>query len=298
MKSEGKLTGYELGKRWWNFALENPEIVTPTHGILWFWIIEVANKTGWKEKFNLHTALSMNAIGVKNYKTYKKVLDNLINWGFIEMIVKAKNQYCASVVALVKNTKADTKAPTRADTKAPTRAKLQDADKFDDSDGLKPYKLLNYKNLINLFSEKVFFEFDIFLKQEEINKRPVTEERLKILAEHLNNIAPTDEEKIAVIKQAIAGNHPDFRSVPGKVENFTGYLQGSSTITLPLSRPLNKVEFIKRCKEFGCEDELAGKIYDDFEYNKHWRDSAGNSIIENWQDVVKKIIANKNNKLG
>jgi hypothetical protein len=279
MKSEGKFTGYELGKQWWNFALENPEIVTPTHGILWFWIIEVANKTGWKEKFNLHTALSMNAIGVKNYKTYKKVLDNLISWGFIEMIVKAKNQYCASVVALVKNTKADTKAPTRADTKAPTRAKLQDADKFNDSDALKLYKLLNYKNLTNLFSEKVFFEFNIFLKQEEINKRPVTEERLKILAEHLNNIAPSDEEKIAVIKQAIAGNYPDFRSVPNN-KPMTG-------IFADVISPPTKEEVIKFCEENGYNKEIAEKAYYHFD-NKNWKDKYEESFIESWRDMVAK----------
>lgn len=103
---DGKKDGYSLSRQWFDFAFENPEKVTPTHGILWFWLIELNNRLGWKEKFGLPTAYSMDAIGVSNYRTYKKAMDDLIKWGFVILIAKAKNQHTASIVALVKNTKA------------------------------------------------------------------------------------------------------------------------------------------------------------------------------------------------
>src|SRR5690606_569848 len=37
---------------------------------------------------------------------YKNTLDDLVEWGFVEMVQESKNQYTANVVGLVKNTKA------------------------------------------------------------------------------------------------------------------------------------------------------------------------------------------------
>jgi hypothetical protein len=118
-------SGYALTKRWFDFALNNPDLINPTHGILWIWIVEHNNTLGWKEKFGLPTIYSMGAIGVRNYKTYKKTLDDLVKWGFIQIISKSVNQHTSCVVALVKNTKTDTEANesgmvknTKVDTKA------------------------------------------------------------------------------------------------------------------------------------------------------------------------------------
>src|ERR1035437_3755782 len=103
---DGKKDGYSLRRQWFDFVFEYPEKVTPTHGILWCWLIELNNRLGWKEKFGLPTTYSMDAIGVSIYRTYKKAMDDLIKWGFVKLIAKVKNQHTASIVALVKNTKA------------------------------------------------------------------------------------------------------------------------------------------------------------------------------------------------
>ena len=109
-----QLSGYELSKDWFDFSFENPELINPTHTALYFFAIEHCNRLGWKEKFGMPTQMAMDAIGVKNWRTYSKAFNDLVEWGFFKLIEKSKNQYSATVIAIVKNTKANTKALTKA----------------------------------------------------------------------------------------------------------------------------------------------------------------------------------------
>lgn len=102
--------GYTLTKQWFDFVDENPEKIKPTHGILWLYLVELNNRLKWKEKFGVPTDYTMRMIGVKNYKTYKNTLNDLIEWGFIQMVSKSSNQHTALILALVKFTEAHTKA--------------------------------------------------------------------------------------------------------------------------------------------------------------------------------------------
>lgn len=94
------MTGYELSRTWFDWAFENPDKISPNHGILYFFCIEQCNRLGWKEKFGLPASLAMEAIGIKSYNTYKKTLNELIEWGFITMIQKSENQYKSNIIAL------------------------------------------------------------------------------------------------------------------------------------------------------------------------------------------------------
>ena len=105
---------FSLMRNWFEFCFENPEKINPTHSALYFFCIEHCNRLGWKEKFGLPTEMTKEAIGVRNYKTYSKALNDLIDFGFIIMVQKSKNQYSSNIIALVKNTKAPTKALTKA----------------------------------------------------------------------------------------------------------------------------------------------------------------------------------------
>ncbi|UCS94845.1 hypothetical protein KZP23_07500 [Echinicola marina] len=55
----------------------------------------------------------MDAIGV-TYNTYKGAMNDLIDWGFIQMIEKSKNQYSANIIALSNFDKALDKALDKA----------------------------------------------------------------------------------------------------------------------------------------------------------------------------------------
>lgn len=100
MKAKKDINGYSLSRSWFDFCFENPEKIRPNHTALYFFIIEHCNRLGWKKKFGLPTTMTMEAIGIRSYNTYRNTLDDLISFGFIVMIEKSKNQYSSNIVAL------------------------------------------------------------------------------------------------------------------------------------------------------------------------------------------------------
>jgi len=109
MGNKKQINGYALSRIWFDFVFETTETVTPIHAALYFWIIDLANRLGWKENFSLPTGYTMEAIGLKSYRSYKNALTDLIRWGFLELKAKAYNQHTATVVALVLKAKAQPK---------------------------------------------------------------------------------------------------------------------------------------------------------------------------------------------
>jgi len=57
-------------------------------------------------------------LGIKNWRTYSKALNELVEFGFIKMIEVSKNQHSSNIIAIVKNTEAITKAGAKALDKA------------------------------------------------------------------------------------------------------------------------------------------------------------------------------------
>lgn len=109
-----ELNSYELSRNWFNWCFENPEKISPNHTALYFFCIEHCNRLGWKSKFGLPTTMAKDAIGIRSYNTYSKTLFDLVEWGFILMIEKSKNQYSSNIIALSKNNKALNKALDKA----------------------------------------------------------------------------------------------------------------------------------------------------------------------------------------
>ena len=112
------MNGYQLTDAWFEFRFQHPEKVSHAHTELYFYLVYHWNKLSQKEKFGLPSAVTMEATGIRNYKTYSKCLNDLAEFGFIQIVQKAINQHQAVVVAWGKNTKADTEALTEALTKA------------------------------------------------------------------------------------------------------------------------------------------------------------------------------------
>ncbi len=108
------MNSYELSRDFIDWSFENTEKVKPIHYAIYFFAIEQCNRLGWKEVFSLPSSMVMDAIGVKNWRTYSQGLKELVEYGFIEMIETSKNQYTANIIAIVKNTKAHTKALDKA----------------------------------------------------------------------------------------------------------------------------------------------------------------------------------------
>jgi hypothetical protein len=109
-----QLNTFELSRKWFNYGFDNPEKIKPLHTAIYFFAIEHCNRLGWKQKFGFPSQMVMEALGIKNWRTYSKGLNDLVEFGFIEMIETSKNQYSSNIIAIVKNTKAPTKALDKA----------------------------------------------------------------------------------------------------------------------------------------------------------------------------------------
>lgn len=105
---------FELNRTFWNFAFNNPEKIKPTHCAIYYFALEHCNRLGWKHKFGFPTSMVLEATGIKSYSVYKKTFDELVSFGFFEVIEYSKNQYSSNIIALKENDKATTKALDKA----------------------------------------------------------------------------------------------------------------------------------------------------------------------------------------
>lgn len=115
------MNGYELSRAFWDWSFENPEKVKPIHSAIYFFSIEHCNRLGWKGNFGFPSQMVMEAVGVKNWRTYSKALNELVDFGFIKMVEISKNQYSSNIIAIVDSTKAHTKALDKALSKHSTK---------------------------------------------------------------------------------------------------------------------------------------------------------------------------------
>lgn len=105
---------FQLLRDFWDFSFENPEKISPNHCALYCFIINHSNRLGRKSKIGLPTEMTKEAIGIKSYNTYITTLNDLVSWGFVEIIQKSKNQYSSNIIALSKFNKALDRALDKA----------------------------------------------------------------------------------------------------------------------------------------------------------------------------------------
>lgn len=158
------MTGYELSRQWFDFTFENPEKINPNHTAMYFFAIEHCNRLGWKRKFGFPSTMVMEAMGIKSYKTYKKTLDDLVDWGFFLMVEKSRNQYSSNIIALVENDKAHDKALDKALAKHSTK-QVQSKDSIDKPYNKEPYNkergVIAIASDVEVLSESIY-EFELF----------------------------------------------------------------------------------------------------------------------------------------
>lgn len=95
-----ELNSYELSRRWFDWAFDNPELIKPEHTAIYFFAIEHCNRLGWKDKFGFPSQMVMDALGIKKNRTFIKYFDQLCDWGFIKLIQKSQNQYSSNIISL------------------------------------------------------------------------------------------------------------------------------------------------------------------------------------------------------
>ncbi len=108
---------YKLNRVFWDFAFENTGKIKPAHIAIYQFAIEHCNRLGWKRNFGLPTSMVIDAIGIKSYSVFKAAFDDLVEFGFFDVLQYSKNQYSSNIIALKENRKANTKALDKALTK-------------------------------------------------------------------------------------------------------------------------------------------------------------------------------------
>lgn len=159
------LNSYELSRAFWNWAFDNPEKVKPTHSAIYFFAVELCNRLGWKKKFGFPTTMVMEAVGIKSYGTYIKTFNELVDFGFFELIERSKNQYSSNIIslrALSKNVKALDKALVKHTSKQ-VQSTHQSTVSID-----KQVNNITNKQINNITSEEELFES--IIENFEVNK--------------------------------------------------------------------------------------------------------------------------------
>jgi hypothetical protein len=198
-----KFNGYELSNGWFEFLKNNVSIVKTNHSALYNYIIHKANKLGWPDEFGLPSENSMHASGFNNYKSYKRTLDDLVEFGVIRLIQESKNQHTSTVIALVNLSKAHTKAlpkqslsndqsTAKATTKAePTYINSKNDINYLNNETIKPLETLNVNSNLDTVEDILNWCND--------NERELTNSPSGIINYHSNYLSLSLDEKINVL---------------------------------------------------------------------------------------------------
>ena len=241
---------YSLSRYFWDFAFEHPTKIKPVHVSIYFFAVEHCNRLGWKRNFGLPTSMVLEAIGVKSYSVYKVAFDQLVEYGFFDVIQYSKNQYSSNVIALKENYKANTNANVKALDKALSKHASKHVSKQCQSTVSinKQYtniqETINNTNTIKSFdfkkeevevedkrnigekqklvfpynSEKFMFLWNELVKMPKWRKKPFSAMQLT-----LHKLSEFDEEfVIELIENAITGNYQGiiFSNTKEKYEQF------------------------------------------------------------------------------
>ena len=119
------MNGYNLLRAWFNYKFENPDKVRAVHSELFCYIVDLWNRLGQKDKFNLPTFNTMELLGMGSRNTYYKAIKDLEDFGFIKTITKSENQYNSRVIAISKIKQAPIQALDQATIQADIQAPIQ-----------------------------------------------------------------------------------------------------------------------------------------------------------------------------
>jgi len=208
------MNSYELSRVWFDYCFVNPDKIKPNHTAVYFFAIEHCNRLGWKEKFGFPTTMVMEALGIKSYNTYINTLNDIVEFGFIIMIEKSKNQYSANIIALSNFNKALDKALDKAFIKHAIKQSESTVQSIDSID--KQYTKEQINQLTNNHKEvKVFlkslndkeFNFKSSLLELGIEKQIVSD-WLKVRKDKKASNTETSFNKIKnqILKSGLSAN--------------------------------------------------------------------------------------------
>ncbi|MBN1115792.1 MAG: hypothetical protein JXA77_01200 [Bacteroidales bacterium] len=233
------MNGYELSRSFFDWCFEHPDKIRPNHIALYFFIIEQCNRLGWKEKFGLPTSIAEEAIGIKSYNTYIKTLNDLVEFGFIKIIEKSKNQFTSNIIALSKIDKAHNKALDKALIKHGTKQGESTEQSIDSINKQRTIKPENKENSPSSQKDKIDFKILVDYYHEKCPDLPkvreLTESRKRAIKARIKE--HSKDTVAEVIRKAgqskfLAGDNERNWTMPGfdwifNPANFVKILEGA-----------------------------------------------------------------------
>jgi len=216
------MNGYNLSRNFWNWAFDNPELISTNHAAIYFFAIEHCNRLGGKEKFGFPSLMVMDAIGIKKNQTYIKYFNELVNYGFFKLIQKSTNQYSSNIISLMY---ALPKKGTALD-----KAFIKHAAKQTESMGQSKVpvdKQVNKETINKETIEGFTFDYEIellnYIKHlQENKKRNIGHMQIEQMIKMLDSWYDTKNKKVLCMAQNIAGNWKNLRwvEIQNEQENF------------------------------------------------------------------------------
>jgi hypothetical protein len=232
---------FKLTRAFWDFAFENPEKIKPNHCALYLFIVEHCNRLGWKKKFGLPTEMSKEAIGIRSYNTYIQTLNELVEFGLIELIEKSKNQYSSNIIAISNFDKALDKALDKASIKHATKQSKSTIQSIDSIN--KQYTNNNIHNTTIEIqdAEIIEFSFDDFwsLYPNKTNKKKA-EEKFNKLTKHQKQKIELHLPFFINNKPFKDYNHPHAITYLNQ-ERYNDEIQITNTNLIPSQNELNDI---------------------------------------------------------
>ena len=166
--------------------------------------------------------MAKDAIGIKSYKTYIKTLNELVDFGFIDLVEKSSNQYTANIVALVKFTEPHAKALGKAmlnHMPKQVQSTCQTKDTIDKPITTKPRKPITRKFNFKKFSDSISSKFEInkdwaevvfdWLEYKKERRETYKSDRsIKSFITKLRNLSENDPAVAReIVEQSFANNY-------------------------------------------------------------------------------------------
>jgi hypothetical protein len=213
---------FELNRAFWDFAFNNPEKIKPNHCAIYYFALEHCNRLGWKQKFGFPTSMVLEATGIKSYSVYKKTFDELVSFGFFEVIEYSKNQYSSNIIALKENTKATTKALDKAMIKHSTKHSIKQDESIDSIN-----KQVNKEQINN----ETIPSFDIFFEYVKTLKSYKEELDYAVKVKYNNWVDNKWRD----------GNNDEIKNWKNKIMNTMAYMK----VIVDPNKPIDLAEYFK-----------------------------------------------------
>lgn len=273
---------YKLSKSFFDFVFETYQ-AKPYDIALFFYIVDLDNRLGWKEYLDLPTKLTMSGSRIGSYKRYKKSLENLADWGFIDWVYRASNDSdAANIVKL--NCIVENK---EADSKAINKAVMMHYRSNDDAGVLtinnkiyKPFTLKPFNYIENIIEENDFLKYK---KLKVENQKLIIENLKTILKRNFDLLSINDLSQVEFgikFRREIDVNLKDLEvKVTNDIHNYFGL------------KELNNLRLLKKVDEFVTYLSQSNQIdfyNENFSYYQQYKDMTGQT-----QHGIEKFIGKK-----